>query len=186
MNRSQIRKSLLWITETAVMLALLVALQAATASLNNQFITGACVNLVLAVTAITVGRSSGLTVALISPITAFILGIAPQILTVPAIMVGNAVYVLILSLLCSGREVKLGDVLGWLAASVSKFLVLYLLVVVIFCGTMAETLIAGGTLKEPMIAALTAKFSWPQLVTALIGGAAALGICPLLNKALKR
>lgn len=39
-------KKTLWITETAVMIALLVALQWATKPLG-QFVTGSCVNLVL-------------------------------------------------------------------------------------------------------------------------------------------
>lgn len=49
------RKKILWITETAMLLALLVALQGITAGLGNQFITGSCVNLVLAVAALMVG-----------------------------------------------------------------------------------------------------------------------------------
>ena len=88
-------KKIRWITETAVMIALLVALQAITKPLG-QLVTGSCVNAVLAVSALVGGLSCGLTVALISPVLAFLLGIAPQILTVPAIMVGNTVYVVLL------------------------------------------------------------------------------------------
>ena len=47
-------------------------------------------------------------------------------------------------------------------------------------------LMAAGTLKEPMLKALPATFSWPQLFTALIGGAIALLIVPVLKKALHR
>ena len=78
-------KKIRWITETAVMLALLVALQALTKPMG-QLVTGSCVNAVLAVSALVGGLSSGLVVALVSPVLAFLLGIAPQILTVPAIM----------------------------------------------------------------------------------------------------
>ena len=92
------RKKVLWITETAVMLALLVTLQALTKPMG-QLITGSCVNAVLAVSALVGGLGCGLTVAVISPVLAYLLGIAPQILTVPAIMVGNAVYVVLLSVL---------------------------------------------------------------------------------------
>ena len=69
------RKKILWITETAVMLALLVAVQGITAGLGNQFITGSCVNLVLAVTALMVGLWGGVAVAAVSPFVAFLLGI---------------------------------------------------------------------------------------------------------------
>ena len=42
------RKKVLWITETAVMLALLVTLQALTKPMG-QLVTGSCVNAVLAI-----------------------------------------------------------------------------------------------------------------------------------------
>ena len=57
-------KKTLWITETAVMIALLVALQWATKPLG-QFVTGSCVNLVLGVSALVGGLWCGLTVALV-------------------------------------------------------------------------------------------------------------------------
>ena len=41
-----------WITRTAICLALLVCVQFVTKSLNQQLITGSCVNLILAVTAL--------------------------------------------------------------------------------------------------------------------------------------
>ena len=83
-------KKVRWITETAVMLALLVALQALTKGFG-QFVTGSCVNAVLAVTVLTAGLGSGIVVAVLSPVLAYLLGIAPQILVLPAIMVGNTV-----------------------------------------------------------------------------------------------
>ena len=61
------RKKVLWITETAVMLALLVTLQALTKPMG-QLVTGSCVNAVLAISVLLVGMSSGITIALISPV----------------------------------------------------------------------------------------------------------------------
>ena len=60
-----------WITETAVMLALLIALQALTKPMG-QLITGSCVNMVLAVTALLAGLYSAIAVALISPVLAIL------------------------------------------------------------------------------------------------------------------
>lgn len=179
-------KKIRWITETAIMLALLVTLQAVTKGFG-QFVTGSCVNAVLAVSALVGGLSCGITVALISPILAFLLGIAPQILTVPAIMVGNTVYVVLLYLLAdrSGKNFA-KQIVAWLAAAVVKFVALYAIVVGLICGVMSESLLASGALKEPMLTALPATFSWPQLVTALIGGAVALMIVPALRKALHK
>ena len=179
-------KKVRWITETAIMLALLVTLQALTKGFG-QFVTGSCVNAVLAVTVLVAGLGSGITVALISPVLAFLLGIAPQILTVPAIMAGNTVFVLLLHFIAGPKEAKLGQrIAAWLIAAVAKFVTLYLIVVKIICGVMAQSLLAAGTLKEPMLKALPATFSWPQLVTALIGGGIALAIVPVLRKALKK
>ena len=179
-------KKIRWITETAIMLALLVTLQALTKPMG-QLVTGSCVNTVLAVAALVGGLASGLTVAIVSPVLAFLLGIAPQILTVPAIMVGNSMFVILLSLLAdvTGKN-KVKQILAWLVAAVAKFAALYIVVVKIICGVMADSLLASGALKQPMLQALPATFSWPQLITALIGGAVALLIVPVLRKALHK
>ena len=108
------KKRVLWITETAVMLALLIALQWITKPLG-QIVTGSCVNTVLAVTVLLAGMGSGVTVALLSPVFAYLLGIAPQLVTVPAIMVGNTVFVLLLKLL-TGKPVW-KRITAWLAAA---------------------------------------------------------------------
>ena len=179
-------KKLRFITETALLLALLVTLQALTKGFG-QLVTGSCVNAILAVSALVGGLASGLTVALVSPVLAFLLGIAPQILTVPAIMAGNAVYVVLLYLLAD-REGKriLRQVIAWVAAAAAKFATLYVIVVKVICGVMAPSLMEAGTLKAPMLKALPATFSWPQLITALIGGAVALLIVPVVRKALHK
>ena len=180
------RKKILWITETAVMLALLVTLQALTKPMG-QLVTGSCVNAVLAVAVLVAGIYSGITVAIISPVLAYLLGIAPQILTVPAIMVGNTVFVVLLYFI-AGKDSKqiLRQIIAWISAAAAKFAALYAIVVWLICGVFSEGLLASGALKEPMLKMLPATFSWPQLFTALIGGAIALLIAPLLRKALHK
>ena len=175
------KKRIHWITETAVMLALLIVLQWLTKP-AGQFVTGSCVNAVLAVTVLVAGLSSGITVALLSPIFAYLLNIAPQILTVPAIMAGNAVFVVLLKLIYSKK--LWWQVVALASAAAVKFAVLYLLVVKIICGIAMDAL-KGQGLKVPA-AVLTVNFSWPQLVTASIGGAIALLMVPILKKALRR
>lgn len=179
-------KKIRWITETAVMLALLVCLQALTKPMG-QLVTGSCVNAVLAVSAMVGGIGCGLVVALCSPVLAYLLGIAPQILTVPAIMVGNTVFVVLLSVLAdkTGKNI-VKQVIAWVAAAAAKFASLYAIVVWLICGVLSENLLASGVMKEPMLKALPATFSWPQLFTALIGGAVALAITPVLRKALHK
>jgi len=174
-------KKLHWITETAVMLALLIALQWAGSQipepLSKQLLTGTFVNAVLAVTVLVAGLGSGITVALISPVLAYVLKIAPQPLTVPAIMIGNCIFVLLLYWIAGKDSRKVfRQVLAWLVAAGTKFAALYAIVVWLIC----------GVINPNAPKALTATFSWPQLVTALIGGGVALLIVPLIRKALKR
>lgn len=176
-------KKIRWITETAVLLALLVVLQGVTKPMG-QLVTGSCVNAVLAITALLVGPAGGIAVAVISPVLAFLLGIAPQAVTVPAIMAGNTVFVVLLSLLYGEKTAR--RVLAWLAAAAAKFVTLYVLVVKIICGLAAPALLAAGTLKEPMLKMLPTMFAWPQLFTALIGGALALVLVPMLKRAMHR
>ena len=100
------------LTRTAILIALLVALQAATKPLGNQFITGSCVNLVLAVAALFCGPVSASIVAIVSPFFAYLFGIAPQIWLAPAIALGNLVYVLILCALSKAVKGYAGGIVA--------------------------------------------------------------------------
>ena len=184
-------KKIRWITQTAVMLSLLIVLQALTKPLG-QMVTGSCVNAVLAVTALLIGMSSGITVAVISPVCAFLLGIAPNFVTVLPIMIGNVCFVVLLRLIAgkSHRPIWRQPVVLAAAAGV-KFGVLYLLVVKVVCGIASGALLGKKlgnivVLAPPMLTKLPAMFTWPQLFTALIGGAVALLLVPVLRKALHK
>ncbi len=186
MKHKTIHRKVLWLTETALLLAMLIALQALTKP-AGQIVTGSCVNGILAMAALAVGLTSGLVIALLSPVLAFLLGIAPQLVTVPAIMAGNCVFVVILAVLAGkGKWVLWRQIPAWIGAAAAKFAVLYLLVTQIICGLLSQELISAGVLKVPMLNKLPVMFSWPQLVTALIGGGLALLIAPVVRKALKR
>ena len=108
-------------------------------------------------------------------------------LTVPAIMVGNCVFVVLLALLAdkNGKNI-VKQVVAWIVAAIAKFGALYAIVVWLICGLLSESLLASGAMKAPMLKALPVTFSWPQLFTALIGGAVALMITPVLRKALHK
>ena len=176
------RKKILWITQTAAMLALLITLQWLTKP-AGQLLTGSCVNAVLAITVLFCGMSSGMTVALLSPLTAYLLGVAPQILTVPVIMIGNAVFVAVLHFAVGKGIVR--SAVALLAAAVCKFVLLFVLVKYGICGILADALLAQGLLKTPMLTALPVTFGVTQLITALVGGTVALLIFPVLKKALR-
>ncbi len=92
---------------------------------------------------------------------------------VPAIALGNLAFVLLLSVRRGGKErgmLRVG------VAAVGKFLLLWALIV--------KLLLPAMSLPAEKIAALSAAFSYPQLVTALLGGALALLIAPAIKAAL--
>ena len=178
------KKKVLWIAETALMLALLVAVQGATAGLGNQLLTGSCVNLILAVTAMMVGPWGGAAVAVVSPFLASAFGIGPKFVQLlPAVALGNLVLVLVLYFAAGRRPCPIWQkIAGWIGGAAAKFLTLYLLMVKL----LVPSLVSNGRIPEKAAGVLTVQFSWPQLVTALIGGALALLIVPALKKALHR
>lgn len=180
------RPSIRIITRTGILIALLVALQwvtAGTQAFAGQYITGSCVNAVLAIGALAAGSLwSGALVALLSPFCAFLLGIGPQLIQiVPAIAVGNLVFVLLLYFLIGSKKLPIWhQACGLITAAACKFLTLYLLVNKLIVPLM------GDALKPKQVATFAAMFSWPQIVTALIGGAVALMIVPVIRKALQK
>ena len=183
MTNKNLHKKILWITTTAMLLALLITLQWATAGTQafaGQYITGTCVNAVLAVAALSGGFWCGAVVALPSPFCAFLLGIGPKLLPiVPGIAAGNLVLVALLYLLVGKQKNLLIKGAGAVAASVAKFLTLFLLVNKVIVPWL------GDTIPAKQAQTFAVMFSWPQLVTALLGCALALSLLPLLSKVKK-
>ena len=163
-------KKTTWIAQTAVCLALLIAFQLLTRSLG-QLVTGSCVNLVLAVAALLGGIWSGVTVAL--------LGIGPAFFPLgPGVALGNAVYAVLFGLLvgkCLQKKQTIGAFGCMALAALAKFAVLYVVLV---------RLVAPVIVPAAKLSAVTASFTWPQLVTAAIGGVLACLIAPVLRRAL--
>lgn len=170
-----------WITETAIMIALLVVLQTITRGFG-QFVTGSCVNFVLAMTTLLCGLSSAITVAVVSPFFAFVLGIGPAFLPiVPGISFGNTVLVVLLWFILGkyGSDACLTrKIAALIGSAVCKFLVLYLLITKIILPTLP--------LNEKQIGVISASFSWPQLVTAVIGVSLGILLWPQLKQAVTR
>jgi len=178
------KKRILWITQTAIFIALLVSAQAITRPLG-QFVTGSCVNFILVTACILLGLSSASVVAIISPLFAFlIIGIPAFPLLIPFMMAGNLVLVIIIYFVSGKsfdnltRKSYIRICLAIAIGAISKFLVLYIGIVQI-----ALTLIPE--INQPQIDAMSAVFSWPQLVTAFIGSSLAITVMPTLKKALK-
>ncbi len=175
---TDMKRKILWITRTAALLALLVVLQWLTKPLG-QLATGSCVNAVLAVAGLFGGWSCALTVALISPVCAWLLNITQQILTVPVIMLGNAVFVTAICLLAGANKGLLHNAVGCLAGAVCKFAVLCLTVNWVLADILPPALTKLSWLDP------AAAFGIMQLFTALLGSAVALSILPVLKRAIK-
>lgn len=154
------------------MIAVLVALQFATKAMG-QFVTGSCVNMVLVVATLCGGFWCGFATALVSPF-----GIGPALIQlVPAIALGNislaAIYALIYKKVAD--KVWPRDVLAVVLAAAVKLAVLFLLIVKILIPLLA--------LPDKQAAMMSAMFSWPQLVTALIGGVLGTAVSYPVKKA---
>lgn len=173
------RQRILWITRTAVFIALLIVLQAATAALGNAILTGSIVNLLLITSVMTCGLASGLAVAVVSPVAAKLFGIGPLWSILPFIAAGNAALVLTWHFL-GNRSIAGKRYLAYLAAliaaAVVKFLVLYVGIVKIAIPKLLD-------LPEQQATVVSHMFSLPQLITALSGGALAIVLFPRLQKA---
>ena len=174
-------KKTLWIPRTAALTALLVVLQASTAALGSTLVTGTVVNLLLIISVMTCGAASGLSVAVLSPVLAKLIGIGPLWGLIPFIAAGNLALAAVWQSV-GGRRwgPRCAPQITALAlAAAAKSLVLYLGVV-----KLALPLFSGLTAAQA--AAIAHMFSAPQLVTAVLGGLLALPLLAPLKKAMER
>ena len=169
----------LWITQTAVLTALLISAQAATAPLGMTLVTGSLVNMILAVAVMTCGFSTGVAVGLISPVVARLLGIGTPFWTlVPIIAAANILFVFVWRLIGRRNFISkhVSRITALVSAAVCKFALLYIGVVRVALPLFME-------LPEKQAAAISTAFSLSQLFTALIGGALAFIALPAIEKA---
>jgi len=117
---TELKSKIRWIVETALFLALLIVLQTITKPLGT-IVTGSAVNFILIATTLLVGISSGITIAVVSPFLALLLGIVPlPIYIVPVVVLGNLVIVIAYGLILR-KAINLDTIkklLVWLSAIV--------------------------------------------------------------------
>jgi len=180
-----VKSKILWTTRTAVFVALLVTVQAVTAVLGNQLITGSLVNLILVISFLTCGLATGLTVAAVSPICAALVGIGPAFPPlIPFMALGNVAFIVawfLLGLLNKAEDTSMQQrIFSYMIALVAaaiKFLTLYAGIVLFAVPYLLE-------LNEGQREILSISFSYPQLITASIGGVIAVTLMPSLQRAL--
>lgn len=171
-------KQLIWVTQTALLIALITLFQLIPVS--NQFITGSLVNLVLIVGAGFTGFASAGTAAALSPILAALFGKVPLPQMIPVIIIGNLIIVGVTylfftkSLKEQGKSV-LYDITGVILGAALKCAFLWIATLLVVVPLFSKSLKVSKM--------LSAAFTWPQLITALIGGFLALLVLPALRKA---
>ncbi len=176
-------KRVLWITQTGVLVALLIVSQAVTSGLST-LVTGSIVNLILIVGVMVCGLPTGVCVAALSPIFAKFFGIGPLWALVPFIMLGNLMIVVVWHVVGNMDMSKISDkqvvkhIIACVCGAVFKFLTLFILITKFAVPVLLQ-------LEEPQASVISAAFSVPQLITALIGGGLAIMVIPVLRKALE-
>jgi len=149
------------LTRTALLLAITLVIQYMK---MPQLLTGSLVNAMLIIAGSTVGTFSGVTVGLLTPAIALLVGILKFPPMVPFIMAGNALYVYLYSTQKNAvLKIALPSVAkyAWLSASVLYILNWF-----------------GVKVPQPVVQA----FTLPQLITALIGATIGIAVTSLLSK----
>ena len=163
------------LTRTAILLALTILFQMLGRFIPlgqfSQFIVGPLVNACLLIAAAYTGLAGGAVVAVLSPFGAILTGAAIPLPFAPFIAVGNFILVLLYVLL------KKKQLAGIASGAVLKFAFLW-------ASILTFTSLMNIPAKKATL--LIASFSWPQLVTALIGGAIALVVIKALGKSIEK
>lgn len=172
-------------TLTAILLALLIAGQLLFGLIGAplaQYFVGSWVNLILALTALVIGWPYALTISLISPFVALMVGVAPPFIEfIPFIALSNAIFVLLLHFLSklklSAKLLLLPSLLAIAVATTAKVAFLYLTIVVLIMPTLP--------IGPPQAVVLSAVFSINQIPTALIGATLAFIVAIPVRTAMK-
>ncbi len=178
-----------FLVRTALLLAIAVLFQNLRlligTGLAATIVIGSLVNLTLFVAAGTVGWYGGTAVGLLTPVVAFLQGHLALPVLIPFVAAGNIVLVVAFALVERGANTQGRLWTGVAVASVLKTIALYGLIVLLFVGVMLPGMGLPAEKAKAMTAALSLSFSWPQLVTALLGGAVAVPVLRALRQALK-
>lgn len=138
-------------------------------ALLSLFIVGTLVNACLLTASEIVGIKPALVIALIAPVIAYF----QQLLVLPIfifpVAVGNAVYITVFKFV--SRKKKL-TVFTIVIAAIAKTITLYM-----FFVTLLSSIKISPTIAKTIMAAM----SWPQLITAILGGLIAINIIKRLK-----
>lgn len=163
--------NLKFILKTALLLVLTVMFQMlrpyiSIPLLGSNFIIGSLVNASLAVSSVVIGAWGGIIISIAASIIAFLQQHIKFVWMIPIIAGGNTVLVLIYRWLYTKYKW-----VGIILSALAKFLVIFGLV---------KMCIKVFIVVPPLADTLSLMFSWPQIVTALIGGILAVPVLKVL------
>lgn len=149
------------LTKASILLAIAIVFQI---TKMGQYVTGTGINTVL-ITAVGVcGLPWAAAIGFMTPMLALLLGVQPPatVVLVPFIIAGNIVYVALFKILK-----KYNEYIGLVAAAFAKFILLYT---------------AANIIVNKLPAPIKLAFSFPQLITAIAGGAIAIAVIKITKK----
>ncbi|HEY5585788.1 MAG TPA: ECF transporter S component [Ruminiclostridium sp.] len=163
------------LTRTAILLAVVVVVQMVGRSLpspSSSFIVGPLVNMCLLIATAASGLAGGIAIAVLVPFTSLISNHAPIAAALlpfaPVIAISNVIFILVFYFLYNKNKY-----VGVVSAAVLKFGFLFISIRAFL-----------NIFDFPKFSKnLIVLFSYPQLITALIGGFVALPIIIAVNKA---
>lgn len=161
------------LVRTAVLLALALIFQIGF-RMFAQPLVGPLVNMTLILSVLLVGPISGIFIGILTPVIAFMTSIIPLAPLMPIVAVGNILLVIIFYLFNQKTSINGNQWFGIAVSAVVKF---------IFLAFAVRMILPAFVVKVPP--AIITSFTLPQLYTALIGGAVAILIYPLLKKGIK-
>ena len=149
------------LVQGALLLALTIMLQSLRLFIPlppfiSNFIIGSIVNSILIVAVFTIGIKYTVIIAFVAPLIAFAQGLLPIIHFIPLIMVANISYFIAIKILMQKNKI-----IAIATAALIKVTMLYF----------GKTLILTIVILPPNIAKmLSLLLSWPQIITAVLGG----------------
>lgn len=172
-------KGIRFITITALMLALTIVFQMLRVILGlpntifSQILVGTLVNLCLLVATAGAGILSGIIISLVAPVVAFLQSSVPAFWVVPFIAIGNMAIVIVYGMLY-GKSKILGFTLG----AILKTAILWIGIAMIGISVFG--------LPKAVVPIVQLNFSYPQLITAILGGILSLPVVAALKPMFKQ
>lgn len=153
------------IKSVALALLLLFAISYLPFFIHNQWFVGPMVNALLVIILFVSGLRTAVLASLAPSLMALLGGLLPAALTpvIPFIMIANIIFILTIDTLARGQVNSRKYWAGILLGASLKFVFLYF----------STSLIIGLLLNNNLAPVVSRMMSWPQLVTALLGGGVA-------------